>query len=198
MGRKTRRIAPAVEIGNSRYAVSPGSATRRVFPALQAVQIRRDVPFVKTAAMSNIIQTRPHNRLRLSNAARFPPTQERARDARRCIGTSKQRILRANAHRANQIHTQSKYCRKLNGPTIVWLKSKSGWWTSNNITVHLLISGRWQTTPEALNNSLPANYRLMPAATEAGWRKKLSPLEQTPCHQRQSGQRYCRRSLRGC
>ena len=32
-------------------------------------------------------------------------------------------------------------CKKLNDPTIVWLKWKSGWLTSNNITVHLLISG---------------------------------------------------------
>jgi hypothetical protein len=57
------------------------------------------------------------------------------------VSTSKLRILRVTAHTANNTHTQSKYCRKSNGPTIVWLKSKRGWWTSNNITVHLLISG---------------------------------------------------------
>jgi hypothetical protein len=68
------------------------------------------------------------------------------------------------------------YCRKSNGPTIVWLKSKSGRWTSNNITVHLLISGRWQTTPEALNNSLLANYRLMPAATQSRMAEKTIAL----------------------
>jgi hypothetical protein len=32
--------------------------------------------------MSNIIQTRPHNRLRLSNAARFPVTNPRLKSAR--------------------------------------------------------------------------------------------------------------------
>ena len=75
------------------YAVSPGSTIPRHYSRhlLQAIQIRRDVPFVKTAAMSNIIQTRPHNRLRLSNTARFPVTsprlKERARDTRRCIGS---------------------------------------------------------------------------------------------------------------
>ena|SRR5438093_192326 len=56
------------------------------------------------------------------------------------------------------------------------LKSKSGRWTSNNITVHLLISGRWQTTPEALNNSLLANYRLMPAATQSRMAEKTFAL----------------------
>jgi hypothetical protein len=36
---------------------------------------------IKPAAMSNIIQTRPQNRLRLSNAARFPqPPTQRARE----------------------------------------------------------------------------------------------------------------------
>jgi hypothetical protein len=64
-------------------------------------------------------------------------------DAPHCafVSTSKLRIVRVNAHTANETHTRSKYCRKSNGPIIVWLKSKSGWWTSNNITVHLLISG---------------------------------------------------------
>jgi hypothetical protein len=37
---------------------------------------------IKPAAMSNIIQTRPHNRLRLSNAARFPVTSPRRKSAR--------------------------------------------------------------------------------------------------------------------
>src|SRR5215813_15295501 len=40
-----------------------------------------------------------------------------------------------------RFNEQSKYCRKSNCPTIVWLKSKNGRWTSNNITVRLLISG---------------------------------------------------------
>jgi hypothetical protein len=57
------------------------------------------------------------------------------------VSTSKPRNLRVTAQRANETHTQSKYYRKSNGPTIVWLKSKRGWWTSNNIIVHLLISG---------------------------------------------------------
>jgi hypothetical protein len=57
------------------------------------------------------------------------------------VSTSKLQIVRINAHRANEIHTQSKYCRKSNGPTVVWLRSKSGWWTSNNIIARLLISG---------------------------------------------------------
>jgi hypothetical protein len=55
--------------------------------------------------------------------------------------TSKLRNLRSNGHIENKIPTQSKYCRKSNGPTIVWLKSKSGRRISNQITAHLLISG---------------------------------------------------------
>jgi hypothetical protein len=57
------------------------------------------------------------------------------------VSTSKLQIVRINAHRANRIHTQSKYCRKSNDPTVVWLRWESGWWTSNNIAARLLISG---------------------------------------------------------
>jgi hypothetical protein len=35
------------------------------------------------------------------------------------VSTSKLRIVRVNAHEANEIRMQSKYCRKSNGPTIV-------------------------------------------------------------------------------
>jgi hypothetical protein len=49
-------------------------------------------------------------------------------------------MLRVNAHRPNESYRQSKYCRKSNAAIVVWLKSKNGRWTSNNITAHLLIS----------------------------------------------------------
>jgi hypothetical protein len=64
-----------------------------------------------------------------------------------------------NCGYANKIRTQRKYCGKSNGPTIVWLKWKSGWRTSNNITVHLLISGcftddRWRLLPVSADFAL--------------------------------------------
>src|SRR2546423_9874341 len=75
--------------------------------------------------------------------------------------------LRVTAQRANETHTQSKYCRKSNGPTIVWLKSKSGWWTSNNITVHLLISGCSTVTRERVSPCATTSCPLRQIKTES-------------------------------
>jgi hypothetical protein len=73
------------------------------------------------------------------------------------------KLARVTAQRANDTRTQGKYCRKSNGPTIVWLKSKSGWWTSNNITVHLLISGCSMVTMGGLSFASARTSRRLPA-----------------------------------